>query len=215
MRLLVLGASGGVGRWLVRLAAERGHAVTALVRDAAVLAAPDGVRVRRGDVTDPAVLDDVLPGQDAVLSALGLRRAGRSPWAPLRSPPDLVAHATRRLVDAMARHDVRRVVVVSAAGVGDSLARCSFAVRRLVAAGNVGVAYRDLAAAEAALAASDRDWLAVRPVTLLHGPPARAARPIARYGLASAVRRSEVAAWMLDAAARPAPLAERRVLLGR
>ena len=218
MRVLVLGASGGIGRWLVRLAAERGHAVTALVREAATLdasAASDAVRVRRGDITDPAVLDVVLPGHDAVLCALGLRRAGRSPWAPLRSPRDLVAHTARALVAAMARHGVPRVVLVSAAGVGDSLAHCSFPVRRLVAAGNVGVAYRDLAAAEAALAASDRDWCAVRPVTLLDGPPARIARPVARYGVASGVRRAEVATWMLDAAARPIPFVERRVLLGR
>lgn len=215
MRVLVLGASGGIGRWLVRVAADRGHAVTALVRDSAELAVPDGVRLRRGDVTDPAVLDVVLPGQDVVLSALGLRRAGRSPWAPLRSPRDLVAHAMRVLVAAMERHAVSRAVVVSAAGVGDSLARCSFPVRRLVASGNVAVAYRDLAAAEAALAAGGRDWLAVRPVTLLDGPPARPARPVARYGLASTVRRSEVATWMLDAAARPTPFVERRVMLGR
>lgn len=215
MRLLVLGASGGIGRWLVRLAAARGHVVTALVRDSATLAAPDGVRLRRGDVTDPAVLDVALPGQDVVLSALGLRRAGRSPWAALESPRDLVAHTMRVLVAAMRRHGVPRVAIVSAAGVGDSLARCSLAVRGLVGAGNVAVAYRDLAEAEAVLAASDRDWLAVRPVTLLDGPPARAARPVARYRLTSAIRRAEVATWMLDAAERPDGFAERRVMLGR
>ena len=215
MHLLVLGATGGIGRWLVRIAAERGHAVTALARHASELAVPDGVRLRRGDVTDPAVLDAVLPGQDAVLCALGLRRAARSPWAALRSPRDLVGHTARVLVAAMARHGVSRVVLVSAAGVGDSLARCTFPVRRLVGAGNVGVAYRDLAAAEAALAASDRDWCAVRPVTLADGPPARRARPVARYGITSSVRRSEVATWMVDAAEGPAPFAERRVMLGR
>jgi putative NADH-flavin reductase len=215
VRVLVLGASGGIGRWLVRIAAERGHVVTALVRDSAEVDVPEAVRLRRGDVTDPAVLDVVLPGQDVVLSALGLRRAGRGPWAPLRSPRDLVAHAMRGLVAAMGRHGVRRTIVVSAAGVGDSLACCSLPVRRLVAAGNVGVAYRDLLAAEAVLAASDRDWLAVRPVTLVDGPPQRPARPVARYGLASTVRRAEVATWMLDAAARPTPFVERRVMLGR
>jgi len=50
MRLLVLGASGGCGRWLVRLAADGGHRVTALVRDGSDAAAPAGVTVRRADV---------------------------------------------------------------------------------------------------------------------------------------------------------------------
>jgi hypothetical protein len=67
---------------------------------------------------------------------------------------------------------------------------------------------------EAVLAASDRDWLAVRPVTLAGGAARRPAQPVARYTLTSTVRRAEVAAWMLDAVAEPGPFAERRVVLG-
>ncbi|HKG94009.1 MAG TPA: NAD(P)H-binding protein [Gemmatimonadaceae bacterium] len=215
MRFLVLGASGGVGRWVVRLAAERGHEVTAVVRASSGYAPPPpGVVVRVGDVTDPALLDDAVAGRDGVLSCLGLRRAGRSPWAPLRSPPDLTARVARLLVPAMRRRGVRRLIAISAGGVGDSLARLGWPVRKLVAAGNVGVAYRDLAAMEAELEASGLDWLAVRPVTLVDGAPLGRARPAGRYGLASTVRRGDVAAWMLDAAERPGAFAERRVLLG-
>ena len=214
MRLLVLGASGGCGRWLTRLAVERGHEVTAVVRASADFQPPVGALVHRGDVTDPAVLDRVLSGQDAVLSALGIRRAGRSPWAPLRSPADLMERVVRGLIPAMRRHGVPRLIAISAAGVGDSLTQLTVPVRRLVAAGNVGVAYRDLAAMEAALATSDLDWLAIRPVTLVDGPPRRPARPVARFRLTSVIRRAEVAAWMLDAVERPTPLTERRVLLG-
>jgi uncharacterized protein YbjT (DUF2867 family) len=212
MRLLVLGASGGCGRWLVRLAAEGGHRVTALVRDGGDAATPDGVTVRRGDPTDAATLDAAVAGHDAVLSCLGLRRAGRSPWAPLRSPPDLTARVTRLLLPAMRRHDVRRVVALSAAGVGDSLAQLSWPVRRLVASGNVAVAYEDLARMEAALAEGDAEWVVARPVTLVDGAPI-GARQVARYGLTSTIRRADVAAWMLAAAERPAPLAGRRVMI--
>jgi uncharacterized protein YbjT (DUF2867 family) len=225
MRLLVLGASGGCGRWLVRLAAERGHRVTALVRDGSDAAAPAGVVVRRGDAADAATLDAALAALAAlagaggaaddlaVLSCLGLRRAGRSPWAPLRSPPDLTARVTRLLLPAMHRHGVRRVVALSAAGVGDSLAHCSWPVRRLVAAGNVGVAYRDLAAMEAALAASDAAWIVARPVTLVDGARTGGARQVARYGLTSTIRRADVAAWMLAAAEQPAGSAGRQVMI--
>jgi uncharacterized protein YbjT (DUF2867 family) len=220
MRLLVLGPSGGIGRWLTRLAAEGGHDVTALVRPGSASpaeglapAAAARVAVRRGEAADPATLDAAVAGHDAVLSALGLRRAGRSPWAPLLSPPDLTARVARHLAPAMARHGVRRLVVVSAGGVGDSRARVSRPVGWLVGAGNVGVAYRDLAAMEAALAASPLDWTAARPVTLVDGPPTGGARPVDRYTLRSTVRRADVARWMLDAAARPDGGA-RTVLLG-
>ena len=88
----------------MRLAAEHGHEVTALVRAETPFAPPSAVRVARGQVTDPAVVDDILSGQDAVVSALGLRRAGLSPWSSLQSPPDLTSRVAALLVAAMPRH---------------------------------------------------------------------------------------------------------------
>jgi len=214
VRLLVLGASGGIGSWLVRLAAERGHEVTALARQTATLNAPSPVRVVRGEATDPHVLAAAVRDQDAVASCLGLRRAGASPWAALRSPPDLVESVTRALVPAMERAGVRRLVAVSAGGVGDSFAQLTGPVRWLVTRGNVAVAYRDLERMEAVLRGSAIDWLAVRPVTLAHGAPTGRARPVAKYTMMSRVRRGDVAAWMLDALERPGTFAERTVLLG-
>jgi uncharacterized protein YbjT (DUF2867 family) len=215
MNVLVLGASGGVGRWLVRLAAERGHDVTALVRPAARLDAPGTVRVvRAADVTEPGVLEVALRGQAAVASCLGLRRAGASPWAPLRSPVDLVESVTRALVAAMQRSDVSRLVAISAGGVADSVAQLTAPVRWLVTRGNIAVAYHDLERMESVLRASTLDWLAVRPVTLANGPPTGRASPVGRYGMTSRVRRSDVAAWMLDALERREPFDEHTMLLG-
>src|SRR3982751_779945 len=121
MKLVVLGASGATGGWLVRIAARAGHEVTALIRPTASLDAPPGVRVVRGDVLDPAVVASVVGGQDAVASCLGLRRGGKSPWAPLRSPPDLMARVTSLLVPAMRNAGVNRVVAISAGGVAESI----------------------------------------------------------------------------------------------
>jgi uncharacterized protein YbjT (DUF2867 family) len=214
MKLLVLGASGGVGQWLLRLAAERGHDVTALVRPSAKLDAPPSVGVVRGDPLDPATLESAVRGQDAVASCIGIRRAGRSPWAPLRSPPDLVEALTRALVPAMEGAGVRRLVAVSAGGVGDSLSQLTAPVMWLVTRGNIAVAYKDLERMEAVLRESALDWFVARPVTLAHGPLSGRAGPVARYGMTSFIRRSDVAAWMLEALERREPFAERAVLLG-
>ena len=214
MKLLVLGASGGIGHWLVRLAAERGHDVTALVRPAATLDAPSSVRVIRGDAVDSGVLEAAVQGHDAAASCIGLRRAGRSPWAPLRSPANLVESVMRALVPAMERARIRRLVAISAGGVGDSVAQLTAAVRWLVTRGNMAVAYQDLSRAESVLRASTLDWLAVRPVTLAHGPPTGRVGPVARYGMTSTVRRGDIAAWMLDALEQREPFTERTVLLG-
>ncbi len=53
MRILIFGASGRTGRPLVEQALERGHEVTAFVRDPVRLALEHGrLRVVSGDVTD-------------------------------------------------------------------------------------------------------------------------------------------------------------------
>ena len=214
MKLLVLGASGATGNWLARVATQAGHEVTALIRPAASFDAPAGVRVVRGEVLDPAVVTSVVTGQDAVASCLGQRRAGRSPLAPLRSPPDLMARVASNLVAAMRSAGVNRVVAISAGGVAESITQLSAPVRWVVGVGNVGVAYRDLAEMERQLSASRLDWLAVRPVTLMNGPPTGRAGRVERYGLFSIVRRADVATWMLGALARPTPFIDQTVLLG-
>jgi uncharacterized protein YbjT (DUF2867 family) len=188
--------------------------VTAVVRPPATLDAPSSVRVIRGNVTEPRVLEAVVHGQDAVASCIGLRRAGRSPWAPLHSPANLVESVVRALVPAMERAGVRRLVAISAGGVGDSLAQLTAPVMWLVTRGNIAVAYQDLERMEGILRASTLDWLAVRPVTLAHGPPTGRVRPVDRYGMTSSVRRSDVAAWMLEALTQREPFTTRTVLLG-
>ena len=211
---MVIGASGGVGRWAAALAASEGHSVTAVMRPTSEFEPVDGTRVVRGDLTDPEFLENVVTGHDAVISCVGLRRAGKSPFAKLLSPPDLTTRLASTLTRAMESRNVRRLVVISAGGVANSFAQLTWPVQQLVSTANVAVAYRDLAGMEARLAASSLDWLAVRPVTLMNGAPAGRARPVSRYGLASIVRRSDVAQWMVRAATRHDSFVEHTVLLG-
>ena len=196
------------------MSAQTGHEVTALVRSSATFVPPPNVRVMHGEVLDAATLAAAVDGQDAVACCLGIRRAGKAPWSALLSPVDLMARVAALLVSTMPRAGVRRVVAISAGGVAESIAQCSGVIRWMAGAGNVGVAYRDLAEMERQLSASRLDWLAVRPVTLMNGPPTGLAGKVGSYGLFSIVRRSDLAAWMLGALSRPTPFVEQTVLLG-
>lgn len=214
MKLLILGASGRCGRWLVRLALERGHEVTAVVRDGSQAAVPGGASTVVGDVLDPAFVSEAIAGHTTVLSALGLRRRSVVPWSTLLSPPDLVQRVMANI--AGAERPPERIIWVSAGGVGESRARCTPLIRAMIGAGNVGVAYRDLDAAEAVMrGAPEVSSLAVRPVTLLNGAPRGSAGEVNRYGLFSTVRRGDVARWMVDAAEREGAPGTSAVLLGR
>lgn len=211
---MVLGASGGVGRWAATIAAGKGHAVTAALRPASHFEPVDGVAVARGDLTDPDFLDGVVAGHDAVISCVGLRRAGMSPFAKLLSPPDLTTRLASALTRVMEGQNVRRLVVMSAGGVADSFSQLTWPVQQLVQSGNVAVAYRDLAGMEARLAASSLDWVAVRPVTLMNGAPLGRARQVQQYGLTSIIRRADVAAWMVSAASQHDSFITHTILLG-
>src|SRR5262245_51066155 len=114
MRLLILGASGGCGRWAVRLARERGHEVTAVVRPTTPFDAPAGVTVVRGDVLDADVLAGALrPGTDGILCCLGHKRKNPwNPWSALPPPHDLLQRVAAHLIDLAPQHGVRRVVVI-------------------------------------------------------------------------------------------------------
>ena len=217
MKLLVLGASGGCGQWLVRLADERGHYVRALVRPTTPYAPPPGseVEVLRGDVRDASVLDRSLYGCDAVLSALGIKRKARwNPWSALASPSNFTAEVTRHVVAAMLRHEVHRIVAISAAGVGDSLPEVHLLIRWMIAQSNMAASYADLEGMETTLAASTLDWMAVRPTTLRDGPPTGKAHLFDHYGLLTRISRGDVAAWMLNAVEQPTPFTRRTPMIG-
>ena len=101
MKLTILGASGGIGCQLVQQAVTLGHEVTALVRSSTPFDAPPAVRVLRGEALNAHTLRDAIRGSDAVVSALGQRRAGLSPWAQLLSPRDLMAGCSRSIEATM------------------------------------------------------------------------------------------------------------------
>ena len=74
MNLLIFGATGGTGGALVEQAVEQGHVVTAFARDPSkVSTTHQNLRVVQGDILDPTSVEAAVRGQDAVLSALGVR----------------------------------------------------------------------------------------------------------------------------------------------
>ncbi|MEU6774604.1 NAD(P)-binding oxidoreductase [Streptomyces sp. NPDC046759] len=164
MNLTVFGATGGIGREIVRQALGAGHRVTAVVRDPARLGVTgDALEVFRSDLSDPEHLRAAVRGRDAVLSGLGARR---------RKDAGVARRLTRTVLAAMEAEGVRRLLVVSAGPVGpaaDGDGALDRAVRGLVSAVLKDV-YTDLRGMEAELASSGTDWTSVRPPRLQDKP---------------------------------------------
>jgi putative NADH-flavin reductase len=162
MKLVVFGATGGLGRAAASTAAARGDQVTAFARQPGRLHLASSVRVVEGDALDAEAVAGAIAGQDAVLSALGGR-----PWRDR----EVCAQGTRNIVDAMRRQGVRRLVVVSSLGVGDSRERLGWLVRKVAAPLVMRRSFQDKERMEEVVRATDLDWIIVRPGLLTGGRP--------------------------------------------
>lgn len=202
MKLVVLGASGGCGRHLVTQSVARGHAVTAVTRASSTLNVPDGVRALRGSLSDDAFLRDAVRGADVVLSALGLRLPGISPWSRPEDPAFL-DQSTPAIVRAMKAEGVRRAVVISAGGVGDSYESVPGAFKMFIKASALRHVYPALERMERVWLESGLDVCIARPTGLTDEASTGRARVVARVEGRATIPRADVAAWMLDAIEAP------------
>lgn len=193
MNIVVFGAAGGIGKHVVTQALARGWSVTAFVRRPEALGVTHpALTVVKGDVHDAAAVSAAVEGKDAALSSLG---------APDRKSK-VRSVGTENIVAAMKRHGVRRVIAVSAIGVGDSreqARRSSFFFGRIILPLFLSEPFADMDRMESALRQSSLDWTVVRPTGLHDGAAAGEVRVTVDGGVVGArVSRASVAAFMLD-----------------
>lgn len=163
MNLVVFGASGGTGQEIIRQALDQGHEVTAFVRNPKKLQIKDSkFHIVEGDaLKDQSAIAGAIAGRDAIICALGVGSSLKS--------AGLIAGSLAAIVPAAKRHDVRRLVLISAFGVGDSSRNAPF-VPRLMYRLLLGDIYRDKKAGEDIVKASGLDWTIIHPVMLTDGP---------------------------------------------
>jgi len=155
VRLLVLGATGHVGRLVVDQAIRRGHEVTALVRAPQQLGETSAlVTVVHGDALDPIAVASAVRTQDAVMYVLGAGNVRAT---------TLFSESTHILLDAMQREGVRRLVCVTGVGAGDTKGHGGFVYDWIVYPLFTKAIYADKDRQEALIRDSGTDWTIVRP----------------------------------------------------
>ncbi len=207
MNLVVLGASGACGKHLVQLAAKKGHAVTAVARVSSKLDVPPGVRVDRGELTSVEFLRGVLKDQDAVLSGLGLRVGGLAPWNRPEDP-SFLSRSTKALVEAMKAEGVKRAVVISAGGVGDSFDHVPGFFRMMIKVTALRYSYPQLHEMEQQFLSSGLDVCIARPTGLTNGPATGQVHVVPGVTRNATISRADVAQWMIDQLEAPAFVAK-------
>ena len=158
MKITVVGGSSGTGAQVVKLAAQKGHDVSCVSRRGAT-ELPDGVRDIKADALETDAIRSAVAGADAVVVTVGGAK-GQSRHR---------AQVTRSVVAAMQDAGVRRLIVQSSLGVGDSM-QLMPGPARLFARVVMATALADHAEQEAVVAESGLDWTVVRPGGLSSGP---------------------------------------------
>ena len=162
MNILIIGATRGIGFQLLEQALMAGHKVTVLVREPQKLKKEDAaLQVIKGDILDLSAVEQAMAGQEAACCCIGIR--------PTRKPVTVFSLGTKNVLQAMGKSGVKRLISVTGIGAGNSRGHGGFFYDRIFNPLLLKTIYEDKDREEAAIKASDVDWLKVRPGFLTNG----------------------------------------------
>jgi uncharacterized protein YbjT (DUF2867 family) len=167
-KILVVGATGGTGRATIDALVRQGHQVTAFSRHAESLEIDsDQVTLLNGDATNQDDVVRAVAGHDAVIITLGITENPLRVrlFGAAKTPDDVRSVGTRNVISAMRMHGVRRLVVQSSYGVGETRGSLRW-VERLFFGLLLKPQIADTAIQELEVRESGVDWVLAQPVHL-------------------------------------------------
>jgi putative NADH-flavin reductase len=166
-KLLVVGASRGIGLETVKAALLAGHRVRALARSAARIPIKNAALEKvSGDALDSDTTRNALQDVDVVIQTLGVDIAPRA----IFERTTLFSQSTRILVDAMKAAGGKRLIAVTGLGAGDSRGHGGLLYDAVIFPVLLKRVYDDKDVQEWIIRSSGLDWTIVRPGLLTNGP---------------------------------------------
>jgi putative NADH-flavin reductase len=163
MKLLIIGATRGIGRRLVELALDEGHTVTALVRNPEHLTVrQERLSVIKGDIRDKEAVNRAVKDQEAVCICIGIN--------PTRKPVTVFSEGAKTVIEALTHSDANQLICVTGIGAGDSKNHGGFFYDRIINPLLLKTIYEDKERQEALVRNSNLEWVIVRPGFLTNGP---------------------------------------------
>jgi putative NADH-flavin reductase len=136
MRIVIIGASRGIGGELLKAAIEEEHEVTALVRDPAKLNTNiPRLKVIKGDILDPSSVAAAIAEQEAICVCIGI--------PPTRKPVDVFSRGTQNILAAIGKESNQKLILITGIGAGDSKGHGGFFYDRIINPLLLGTSYAD------------------------------------------------------------------------
>jgi len=163
MKILVIGASRGIGAELLHQALDADHEITVLARRPETITIKSkNLTMHQGDILNQHIVSSAIQCQDGVCLTIGV---------PITfSPVTVFSRGTLNVITAMQEHDVKRLVCVTGIGAGDSKGHGGFLYDRIFKPLFLRTIYADKDLQEQYIRESNLDWTIVRPAGLTNGP---------------------------------------------
>lgn len=117
MKVVIFGATGIVGKSILKEALAHKHQVTVLTRDASKISIKDNnLSVVEGNISDRKTVSNILQNQDAVIQAIGIGGKGDG------KPTTFVSDTNKLIMEEMQNNNVKRLIAMSVIGAGNSIA---------------------------------------------------------------------------------------------
>lgn len=159
MKIIVFGATGGVGQFVVKQGLEDGLEVTAFVRNPEKLnVSHENLHVVQGDARNQEEVTAAIAGHDAVVSCLGSSQGMKK--------SSEIQEMVKCIVNGMVEHHVKRMVYTASAGIHREIPGVS---GKLVMA-MLKNPLTDHRAAVDYIQAHDLNYTIVRPMGLTNAP---------------------------------------------
>jgi len=194
LNILIIGAYGGIGKNAVEIALNKGHYVTAMVRDPAKLAIThSNLKIVKGDIMHPETFENYLNNQDAIISAVG---------GKMNEPTTLYSEGNNNLLKAMKKMNINRAFFISAAAIEISPVQ-PFIIRlatKYIVQKLFGWGYADQRVMEKLVKESNINWTVMRPPRLTNKPATGNYRIAINSFLKKclSISRADVAGFMVD-----------------
>jgi len=160
MNIILFGATGSVGKQIIKQILEEGHSVTAFTRSPEKLIAfsSTALTVVKGDILNKRDVESAVLNHDVVLCTIGDGNKGT-----------VRATGTRNIIESMQKYHIKRLICQTTLGLGESRGNLNFVWKHIMFGLLLKKAFKDHQLQEQLVFDSNLDYTIVRPSAFTDG----------------------------------------------
>ena len=169
LRILLLGATKGLGKEILKEALSLGFEINCLVRNTKKFPVEqNNIRVFEGDATSSIDLENAVQDSKIIISTLNVMRKNLFPWSNITNDKNTISKSSKNIIEISKRKKVKHLISVSAWGVNESLDQIPIWFKLLIKNSNLKYPYIDHGKSEKLLVNSNLNWTILRPSALVN-----------------------------------------------